>query len=378
MDKKNDSPLNRLWRRIQSLIEPPPDITDPQQKRQVRLLSTLLLLIIVLGSLSGVVQLFVVPGFFPIFVSIAGAVAFLGVAYILTRTKYYLAAAVITSLTPFVASYAALLTSGDDQSAFVFMLVSVLLSSILLDPRLTIGMAILNVIGLILLPYLQPEWAFPIVAGKISFHIMISALIIMSMWHRDLLEGDRQEELRASELKFRSIFDNSLDAIGVSKAGMHIMVNPAYVKMFGCESGEPLVGRSILDLIVPAERAKIQDNVRRRSAGEQVPMVYETRGMRCDGTEFDVEVHISTYELGGERYTVPILRDITERKQTENALRASEIRYRAIVESTTDLICRFLPDTTLTFVNEAYCRYFSQSREQLIGTRFLNLIPENE
>jgi PAS domain S-box-containing protein len=378
MNKQSNPPPNRSWKIIQFLIEPPPGITDLQQKRQVRLLSSLLLIIILFGSISGILQLLAVPGFFPIFVSIAGAAAFLGVSYILTRTKHYLAAAVITTLTPFVASYTALLTNTRDQSSFVFLLVSVLLSSILLNQRLTVGMAILNVIGLILLPYIQPEWTSSVVAGKISFHLIISVLIVISMRHRDLLESDRQEELRASELKFRSIFDNSLDAIGVSKAGTHIMANPAYVQMFGCESAGQLAGRSILDLIAPSERAKIQENVRRRLAGEQVPMAYETRGLRCDGTEFDMDVNVSAYELGGELYTVAILQDITQRKQTEDALRASEIRYRAIVESTTDLICRFLPDTTLTFVNETYCRYFGQSRERLIGTRFLNLIPEEE
>ena len=58
------------------------------------------------------------------------------------------------------------------------------------------------------------------------------------------------------------------------------------------------------------------------------------------------------------------------------ALKMSEARYRAIVEDQTELICRFLPDGTLTFVNEAYCRYFDKQREDLIGHSFMPLIPE--
>src|SRR5262249_47169291 len=68
--------------------------------------------------------------------------------------------------------------------------------------------------------------------------------------------------------------------------------------------------------------------------------------------------------------------EATERRRVEQALRESEARYRAIVDSQTDLICRYLPDPTITFVNEAYCRYFGRSRDQLIGRRFLELIPE--
>lgn len=58
-------------------------------------------------------------------------------------------------------------------------------------------------------------------------------------------------------------------------------------------------------------------------------------------------------------------------KQTGDALKASEKEYRAVVEMATELICRYLPDTTLTFVNEAYCRYYHLNRGDLLGKSFL-------
>jgi two-component system cell cycle sensor histidine kinase/response regulator CckA len=64
------------------------------------------------------------------------------------------------------------------------------------------------------------------------------------------------------------------------------------------------------------------------------------------------------------------------RRTMEQDLRASEERYREVVESQTQMVCRYLPDTTLTFVNEAYCRFFGRSREELLGKRFMELIPE--
>ena len=66
---------------------------------------------------------------------------------------------------------------------------------------------------------------------------------------------------------------------------------------------------------------------------------------------------------------------IEEEKRSQEALRESEERYREVVESQTDLVCRYRTDTTLTFVNEAYCRYFLKRREELIGSKFLELIP---
>jgi PAS domain S-box-containing protein len=68
---------------------------------------------------------------------------------------------------------------------------------------------------------------------------------------------------------------------------------------------------------------------------------------------------------------------VGERDESLAKLKESEERYREVVNSQTDLICRFRPDTTLTFVNEAYCRYFGRPREELLGRSFLDLLPES-
>lgn len=65
-------------------------------------------------------------------------------------------------------------------------------------------------------------------------------------------------------------------------------------------------------------------------------------------------------------------------RQTLNELQLSEERYRAVVESQHELICRFAPDTTLTFVNGAYADFFGQLPQDLIGEKWLLLLPEEE
>jgi PAS domain S-box-containing protein len=66
---------------------------------------------------------------------------------------------------------------------------------------------------------------------------------------------------------------------------------------------------------------------------------------------------------------------VEERNLAEQALVQNEARYRAVVEDQTELICRFRPDGTYTFVNDAYCRYFQRSAAELIGHTFWDLIP---
>ncbi|MCI0444974.1 ATP-binding protein [bacterium] len=77
-----------------------------------------------------------------------------------------------------------------------------------------------------------------------------------------------------------------------------------------------------------------------------------------------------------DRANESLKRETEERSGLEKALRESEERYYNIVKMQSEMVCRYLPDTTLTFVNEAYCRYFGKNREELIGTKFLLLIPE--
>ena len=63
------------------------------------------------------------------------------------------------------------------------------------------------------------------------------------------------------------------------------------------------------------------------------------------------------------------------RRRAEQELRAHEGRYAEAVEAQTDLICRCLPDATLTFVNDAYCRFVGRTRESLVGRKFTELVP---
>lgn len=73
---------------------------------------------------------------------------------------------------------------------------------------------------------------------------------------------------------------------------------------------------------------------------------------------------------------VGLLAQRARRRSAEEAARTHASRYRSVVDAQSELICRFLPDTTLTFVNDSYCRYWNAHREDLLGHRFIEMIPE--
>ncbi len=73
-----------------------------------------------------------------------------------------------------------------------------------------------------------------------------------------------------------------------------------------------------------------------------------------------------------------LLDEIDERQKIEAALQSSEKRYRAIIEDQTELICRWKLDTTLTFVNHAYCDYYKSTAEELLGRPFISFVPVEE
>lgn len=105
--------------------------------------------------------------------------------------------------------------------------------------------------------------------------------------------------------------------------------------------------------------------------------------IRPDGKAIWISAHFSTLYSDNNEGTpigyMNVARDITRQKQAEEKLLKSEERYRAIVEDhQTEMICRFLPDLTLTFVNEEYCRYYRFERELLVGTSFLRNVLETE
>jgi PAS domain S-box-containing protein len=154
------------------------------------------------------------------------------------------------------------------------------------------------------------------------------------------LFGARGRRSEGGDL-LKALFDASRDAVSVSKDGRNILVNPALLSMLGYDDPSELVGRSVVQMVAPSERERISDNVRRRSAGEPVPTEYETRGIRKDGSEFDMQVQVSTPTFGEERLTFAILRDITDRRRAEREAEAWRRRYEIVAAASGEVVYEY-------------------------------------
>jgi PAS domain S-box-containing protein len=193
---------------------------------------------------------------------------------------------------------------------------------------------------------------------------------------RDVTERKRAElALRTSEEQYRAIFNASADALVLwDNQYRRVDVNSAYQTMYGW-AREDVIGKGYEDPRFPAEYARTRlELVRRALGGEDCQA--ELEAIRSDGTRLRTEVHAIPFRHRGEPHVLAIARDITERKQSEEALRASEEQYRAIFNASADAM--LLRDDTMNIVdaNPAFLALCGLSREQVIGRSHAPFVTE--
>ena len=193
------------------------------------------------------------------------------------------------------------------------------------------------------------------------------------------IEGRRAEKaLRESEELFRNVYNTAPLAFVVWDVETRVTDwNKRAEEVFGWSKEEAL-GCSFLDFLIPKkDRPEIENVVDRLFKG-QLSSHSINDNLTKDGQIITCEWNNSPLHDDGGNIVgaISLALDITGRQQTEEALVKSEARYRAVVQDQTELICRFRPDGTLTFVNDAYCRYFGKKPEELLEHKFMPLVLE--
>ncbi len=180
-----------------------------------------------------------------------------------------------------------------------------------------------------------------------------------------------------NEIKFRAVFENSLDAIGVACEGRQAFANPAFFRVFGYDGPEELEGKPVTEIIAPSCRQQIMQRLERRMRGEAEPHSYVTRGRRKDASEFDMDVTITIFEMNGRKHALAIMRDVTARRVAEEALRQSERKYRDMVETSADIVWKIDAGGCLTYINPAARQLLGFEPEEMLGRPFLDFIVES-
>ncbi len=200
---------------------------------------------------------------------------------------------------------------------------------------------------------------------------------------RDITDNKKAESaLKESEEQYRSLFESSQDAIFLLDATLFKNCNSQAVAILGCTKKKEVVGHSLIDFsqVLQPDRVSSEDKAEEKisAALSGTRQVFEWLFIRADGTPLQTEVTMNQVIIGGKTLVQAIVRDISEQKKAEEALKMSERSYRMVVEDQNELISRFRPDGTQIFVNKAYCQYFKKSCEDIIGRKFFPRIPAED
>jgi PAS domain S-box-containing protein len=199
-------------------------------------------------------------------------------------------------------------------------------------------------------------------------------------WAGTNLDVQQRNESEHAKSLLAAIVDSSDDAI-ISKNldGVITSWNPAAERMFGYKSDEA-IGRHVTLIIPPDRRDEETSIVARLKRGERIDH-FETVRMRKDGTMRDISLTISPVKdaKGNVFGASKVARDITERKKAEPALRESEERFRAIVETTPECVKLVRTDGTLLHMNSSGLTMVgADCAEMVVGKNVYDLIAPQD
>jgi two-component system, sensor histidine kinase ChiS len=192
------------------------------------------------------------------------------------------------------------------------------------------------------------------------------------------VEKRSEEALRETEGRIQAILDTAADAIiTIDQRGIIENVNHAAERLFGY-SGSELIGRNV-SMLMPSPHRERHDeylgHYMRTGEAKVIGIGRELEARRRDGTTFPIELALSEVRGANHRQFTGIIRDITARKRAEEALRESQGRIQAILNTAADAIITIDQRGIVESVNSAAERLFGYSASDLIGYNVSMLMP---
>jgi len=186
-----------------------------------------------------------------------------------------------------------------------------------------------------------------------------------------------EQRMSQSEEQLRAIFEASRDGILVEHDERIVYVNNSYARLL-MYAPEELIGAPVSIVTSSDDGKRMLEFGRRRLRGEQAPATYEFSGRRKDGVLIDFEASVSIHTVADRTFITTTIRDIADRKRTEEALRQSESKYRLLMEQASDGIHTYDSSGNFIETNLKLCDMLGYTREEMLCLNVKDLIPPDE
>lgn len=197
---------------------------------------------------------------------------------------------------------------------------------------------------------------------------------------RDISERKKIEEaLKESEERYRKLYELSPETIYVQSEEKIEFINPAGVRLFNANDEKEIIGKKVLDFVHPDFKKIVYERMSIIREKFIDVSQKEEKYICLDGSVVDVEVVATPFMHKGKRSALVVLRNITERKKSEEALKESEERYRILIETMHDGVMQVDNGDKIQFVNNSMCEMLGYTYSELVGkVAFKTIILEDD
>ncbi|MCU0850242.1 MAG: PAS domain-containing protein [Candidatus Thermoplasmatota archaeon] len=186
-----------------------------------------------------------------------------------------------------------------------------------------------------------------------------------------------EKELKESEKKYRTIFDNSAVAITMTDEHERIISWNRYAELLLGMNKEDLLLKPVRDLYPEAEWKKIRSqHIRQKGMQHHL----ETKILKKNNEQLDVDISLSVLKNHEDRVvgSIGVMKDISARKRIEKILEESEKKFKLLYEKAPVPYHTLSPEGSITDVNEKWCQAFGYTKDEVCGKSIFDFISEKE